>query len=124
MERIQGETIFRLMGIKKDESIGVCLAEFARKCGVRKVDGPQAFVDNFVTGKWRWFAEAPVVDDPGEISPEQSEILTNQCAEESDDFVVFGKDETVRVDATALEYEVDDMSDSEEEEDSEDDDSE
>lgn len=124
MERIQGEVIFRLMGIKKDNSIGTCLAEFARKCDVRKVEGPQAFVDNFVAGNWRWFAAPPVVEDDGKISNEQMDILRNECAEDTDNFIVLGKGEAVKVDARALEYEAEEASDSDEEDSADDDDTE
>jgi hypothetical protein len=50
MEHIPSEAIFRLIGINKDNNIGNCLTEFTGTCGVRKVEGPQAFTDRFVTG--------------------------------------------------------------------------
>lgn len=107
LERVQNDTIFRLMDIKMENTAGNALVSYARKVGVSKQEAPEAFLSNFLNGTWKWCSVAPEFEEDAEVpalSEIQMQIIQNFSQASIDDYVVFGKGELIKADKTALEF--------------------
>ena len=110
LERVSdGDVMFRLMGIKPENTAGNALVAYAKKNGIAKQEAPEKFIEHFLSGEWKWYAEAPEKEEgaaPFEINEQQKQVMEKLCHPDADDYVVFGKGEVVRVDQNALEFEL------------------
>jgi hypothetical protein len=117
LERVEGDDIFALLEIAKENSVGNLLVSYARKIGVSKKEVPEKIISNFLSGQWKWYGIPPIVEE-GEISEGQRAIIERFCPDDVG-FLKLGKGEMVTADMKALQFVLREDSSDDEEEDEE-----
>ncbi|KAH0786260.1 putative GTP-binding protein-animal [Histomonas meleagridis] len=106
LERVDGENICNLMGIKMENTPGNLLVSYAHKIGVSKQEVPEKFVEKFTSGEWKWFAKPPIIEEEFNISEMQSHVLGACSGEDVNSFIALGQGAPVSIDIKAVSFQL------------------
>ena len=105
LTRIQGENIFTLLGIPKENSPGNLFNSYARKFEISKQDAPESILKKIFNSEILWYAIPPQIQSENELI--QLDYLQKVCSKVPlEKWIALGPGETITKDVRALEFQI------------------